>query len=85
MLPDYEICRKNINAYKNTLESIYKRLDGKTDTGSKSSTVSKNTILMAIWGQVPGFDSITRRRFEKWTHSPAPEKLPHLNTRGMWH
>jgi hypothetical protein len=72
----------NIPAYRSQLESIYERLDGKAAKGDNNdhglSIVAKSAILMAIWGQVPRFDSLNRIRFEKWLHWPAPEKLPYL-------
>jgi len=77
-----------IRECRSTLESIYQRLGGTTregEAGYKFSIVGKSVILMAIWGQVPRFDSLNRKRFERWTHAPAPEKLPHLKVRGIWY
>lgn len=78
-----------IHLYRGLLETIYGRLGRKIDNGdavdSGFSIVSKSAILMAVWGQVPRFDSLIRSRFEKWTHWPSPEKLPHLNTEEIWY
>jgi hypothetical protein len=78
-----------IHLFRDQLESIYERLSGITNTchhnGQVSSIVGKSEVLMAIWGQVPGFDSLIRKRFERWTHLPAPEKLPYLSAEKMWY
>jgi len=78
-----------IASYRTQMEAIYERLNSVTDGGSqpgtKSSIVGKSAILMAVWGQIPRFDVLNRRRFEKWTHSPAPARLPHINAREIWY
>jgi hypothetical protein len=84
-----ELGSGKIHLYRGLLESMYERLGSKINNGDTVdpgfSIVSKSAILMAIWGQVPRFDSQIRRRFEKWTHWPSPEKLPHLNTKEIWY
>ncbi len=78
-----------IHSYRNQIESIYERMaknsGKKEDTGHDFSIVSKSVILMAVWGQVPRFDFLSRKRFEKWIHWPAPEKLPFLTIRDVWY
>ncbi len=78
-----------IQSYRCELEAVYKRLGGITNNANhhdnESSIVGKSEALMAVWGQVPGFDSLIRTRFEKWTHSPAPEKLPFLSIEEIWY
>jgi len=76
--------------YRKQLEAIYKGLDGITNRkdypdGSKSYITGKSKTLLAIWGQTPGFDSLTRKRFVKWTHPPEPRTLPHLRSGGIWY
>jgi hypothetical protein len=78
-----------IHLFRSQLESIYERLDEIITDGdnkdSRFSIVSKSAILMTIWGQVPRFDNLNRKRFVRWTHWPAPEKLPYLNTKEIWY
>lgn len=78
-----------IHTYRNQIESMYERLGGVMNGEDKKdhrlSAASKSTILMAIWGQVPRLDVLNRRRFEIWTHWPAPEKLPHLKAKEIWY
>jgi hypothetical protein len=79
----------NIYLYRDQIESVYERMAKKVnngdDPGRDFSIVSKSAILMAIWGQVPRLDSLNRKRFEKWIHWPAPEKLPFLTIRDIWY
>ena len=76
-----------INSYRDQIESIYERMDKKATkgTGHGFSIVAKSAILMAIWGQVPRFDAVNRKRFERWIHWPAPEKLPCLTIEKRWY
>ena len=78
-----------IHSYRSSLEAIYQKLganfDQRASNDTRSSIVGKSAVLMAVWGQVPRFDSLNRIRFEKWTHTPAPEKLPYLNIKEMWY
>ncbi|MBN1190951.1 MAG: hypothetical protein JXA46_14445 [Dehalococcoidales bacterium] len=78
-----------IYAYRYQIESVYERMAKKAGRGDKNahdfSIVTKSAILMAVWGQVPRLDSIARKRFEKWIHWPAPEKLPYLTSRDIWY
>ena len=78
-----------INSYRDQIESVYERMDTRAGDGSVTghgiSIVAKSAILMAIWGQIPRFDSLNRKRFEKWIHWPAPEKLPCLTIRDIWY
>jgi hypothetical protein len=78
-----------IHLYRDQIESIYERMAKKAHNGDASghdfSIVAKSTILMAIWGQTPRLDTINRKRFEKWIHWPAPEKLPFLTIRDIWY
>ncbi len=74
--------------FRDPIESVYERMAKKNpgdDTGRDFSIVTKSAILMAIWGQVPRFDSLNRQRFEKWIHWPSPEKLPFLTIRDIWY
>jgi hypothetical protein len=75
--------------FRRQLESIYDYLnlinENQDDTVNKSSIVGKSVLLMAIWGQTPRFDSFNRRRFDRWTHTPPPEKLPHLKVDKIWY
>jgi hypothetical protein len=74
---------------RNQIESVYERIAKKAckedDAGHDLSIVSKSTLLMAIWGQTPRWDSLNRIRFEKWIHWPAPEKLPCLTISKTWY
>ena len=84
-----ELGSGGVSHYRDQLETIYKKLGGITNnvdyTGSESAIVGKSKTLMAIWGQTPGFDSLTRKRFVKWTHPPEPRTLPHLRSGGIWY
>ena len=86
---DVKLGKGKIRGYGEQLEAIYEKLGGITDnvnyTGSESSIVGKSKTLLAIWGQTPGFDRLTRKRFSKWTHSPAPLDLPHLRASEIWY
>jgi len=74
---------------RNTLQALYDGLGGVTDNvnyfGGVSSIVGKSKTLLAIWGQVPGFDKLTRKRLVVWTHLPEPRKLPHLRASEIWY
>jgi hypothetical protein len=78
-----------IHQCRSQLECIYERLGGIANnadyTGSESSITGKSKTLLAIWGQTPGFDSLTRERFSRWTHPPAPLKLHHLRAGEIWY
>ena len=56
-----------INSYRDQIESVYERMDTRAGDGSVTghgiSIVAKSAILMAIWGQIPRFDSLNRKRF----------------------
>ena len=75
-----------IHKYRSQLQDIYEKLGGITNnaidySGNVSYIVGKSKTLVAIWGQVPGFDSLTTKNFVVWTHPPEPYKLPHLRSR----
>jgi hypothetical protein len=78
-----------IYLYRDQIESVYERMAKKAGKGDNTahdfSVVFKSAILMAIWGQVPRLDILNRKRFEKWIHWPAPEKLPCLTIRDIWY
>jgi hypothetical protein len=78
-----------IHLYRDQIESVYERMAKKANQGDGAghdfSIVAKSAILMAIWGQVPRLDILNRKRFEKWIHWPAPEKLPFLTIRDSWY
>jgi hypothetical protein len=67
-----------IAVYRSQIESIYERMGDGDDPENAESINVQSALLMAIWGQVPRLDNLNRIRFEKWTHWPGPEKLPHL-------
>jgi hypothetical protein len=84
----FQLGSGQIQTCRSQIELIYENLKNKEvveSKGRKSSIVGKSAILMAVWGQVPRFDSISRKRFERWTHSPAPAKLPNLKPAEMWY
>lgn len=79
-----------ISDYRDQLQALYKKLDGVTNRnkhldGSKSSITGKSKTLLAIWGQTPGFDSLNRTRFRRWTHLPEPRKLFYLRRKDVWY
>jgi len=78
-----------IHRFRNELACVYEGLGGITNnvdyTGNVSAIVGKSKTLVAIWGQIPAFDSINRKNFVKWTHPPAPLMLPHLRIREIWY
>jgi hypothetical protein len=78
-----------IYSYRDQIESVFERMAKKSskDGGPDHdfSIVSKSTVLMAVWGQVPRLDNLNRKRFEKWIHWPAPEKLPCLTMKDIWY
>jgi hypothetical protein len=78
-----------VYSYRDQIESVYEGMDKRASKEDNPyhyfSIVSKSTILMAIWGQVPRLDSLNRKRFEKWIHWPSPEKLPFLTIRDIWY
>ena len=86
---DAKLGNGKIRDYREQLKAIYEKLGGITDnvnyTGSESSIVGKSKALLATWGQTPGFDSLNRERFLKWTHTPEPLKHPHLRSREIWY
>ena len=86
---DVELGNGQMRHCRPQIEAIYEKLGGITDnvnyTGSESSIVGKSKTLLAIWGQTPGFDSLNRKRFVKWTHPPEPLKLPHLRSSEIWY
>jgi hypothetical protein len=76
-----------IKPHRQALESIYQKLNNiNNDNEAKNpSIVGKSSLLMAVWGQIPRFDSYNRTRFERWTHTPGPERLPHLKSNLIWY
>jgi hypothetical protein len=78
-----------MHLYRDQIESVYERMAKKArqgdETGHDFSIVAKSMLLMAIWGQAPRLDILNRKRFEKWIHWPAPEKLPFLTIRDIWY
>jgi hypothetical protein len=75
------------------LESLYQGLDGITNTTigpgglhlGESSITGKSKALIAIWGQTPGFDKLTRDNLLDWVHLPAPLTLHHLQHGLVWY
>jgi hypothetical protein len=87
---DIKLGDGKILQHRDHIEAIYSGLDGITNrvdypNGSKSSITGKSKTLLAIWGQTPGFDSLTRKRFLKWTHLPEPRYLNHLCRGERWY
>ena len=79
-----------ITHIRNEIQAIYNGLDGITNriqlpNRRVSSITGKSKVLLAIWGQTPGFDRLTRRRFVKWTHLPDNLPLPHLSAGNQWY
>jgi hypothetical protein len=78
-----------LDSFQEQIESVYERMDKKSsrsdEAGRGFSIVAKSAILMAVWGQTPRFDSLNRKRFEKWIHWPYPEKVPFLTIRDTWY
>jgi hypothetical protein len=85
-----ELGSKKICHYRANIEAIYAGLDGITNlekypNGSRSYITGKSKTLLAIWGQTPGFDRLTRKNFLRWTHPPAPLDLNHLRRGEEWY
>jgi hypothetical protein len=76
--------------FRKDIDAIYSGLDGVTNLvdfpdGRKSSITGKSKVLLAIWGETPGFDRLTRRRFLSWSYPPAPLYLPCLRRGKVWY
>lgn len=75
-----------IQNHRRELEGLYKGLDGITNLSirlrvpydGESSITGKSKAILALWGQIPGFDSLTQKNFCEWTHQPLPIRLTHL-------
>ncbi len=72
-----------IQTHRNTLSLIYDGLSGVTNIVDHpdsllSSITGKTKVLMAIWGETPGFHSITGKRLRTWRHCADAELLVHL-------
>jgi hypothetical protein len=93
---DYDVIRNGKLGYgiiptiRTPLINILNGLNGITNLkhfprGDKSSISGKTKILMAIWGEVPGFDSVTRKNFVNRKQPYDNSGLPHLdNTKGVF-
>jgi len=88
VIRNVELGSGRIGNYRAQLEAMYDKLDGITnnvDYTAASAIAGKSKTLLAIWGQTPGFDSLTRKNFLTWTHPPEPLRLPHLRSREIWY
>jgi len=79
-----------MDRHRKQLEAIWQRLNGITNRKQhpdrrNSSITGKSKTLLAIWGQTPGFDTLTRKNFLTWPHPPEPSSLPHLRHGERWY
>jgi hypothetical protein len=90
-LRDIVLGSGQIQNHRRDLEDLYKGLDGITNLSiargerhhGESSITGKSKAIIAIWGQTPAFDRLTRKNLcqREWTHLPDSGQLPHLEHR----
>ena len=80
---DVKLGGGEMGRHRKHLAIVYKGLTGITNRrrteypdGSRSGIAGKSKTLLAVWGQTPGFDRLTRKNFRTWTYLSERKTLP---------